>query len=176
MLQDPKKEAKEIQKPSVKERLARYSPKKKVGVGEMGKPDFKSGFEAAMQKERNTVLNRAKERDKDPNWRKKEALLRFDKKSEIIDAFKPSIVKDLERSGKENLTRFVKNVKEEDGKERLTRMVKDVKEVGIGKAILGNLESSAERLAGGAAKAIEKMSGLKKPKLLKSMSKNKLEY
>jgi hypothetical protein len=153
MLQDPKKEAKDIQKPSVKERLARYIPKKKVGVGEMGKPDFKSGFEAAMQKERNTVLNRAKERDKDPDWYKKESAMQ------------------KERGGKENLTRFVKNVKEEDGKERLTRMVKDVKEVGIGKAILGNLESSAERLAGGAAKAIEKMSGLKKPKLLKSMSK-----
>jgi hypothetical protein len=71
MMQDPKKD---IKKPSVKEKIAQYSPKKKVGVGEMGKPDFKAGFEAAMQKERNTVLNRAKERDKDPDWYKKEAM------------------------------------------------------------------------------------------------------
>ena len=96
MLQDPKKEAKDIQKPSVKEKLARSSAKKKVGVGEMGKPDFKSGFEAAMQKERNTVLNRAKERDKDPDWYKKEAIMQKEK-----------------MAGKEQLTRFVKNVRED---------------------------------------------------------------
>ena len=107
MQKDPNKD---IQKPSVKEKLARSSAKKKVGVGEMGKPDFKAGFESAMQKERNTVLNRAKERDKDPDWYKKEAIR-----------------ESLMRGGKENLTRFVKNVKEEDGKERLTRMVKDVR-------------------------------------------------
>lgn len=88
MLQDPKKEAKEIQKPSVKERLARYSPKKKVGVGEMGKPDFKSGFEAAMQKERNTVLNRAKERDKDPDWYNKEAAMAEAEKANKIALIK----------------------------------------------------------------------------------------
>lgn len=91
MMQDPKKD---IQKPSIKERLARYSSKKKVGVGEMGKPDFKAGFEAAMQKERNTVLNRAKQRDQDPDWYKKEVMMQ----------------KGL--GGKENLTRFVKDVKE----------------------------------------------------------------
>ena len=110
MQKDPKKEPKDYEKPSVKEKLARSSAKKKVGVGEMGKPDFKAGFESAMQKERNTVLNRAKERDKDPDWYKKEAIR-----------------ESLMRGGKENLTRFVKNVKEEDGKERLTRMVKDVR-------------------------------------------------
>lgn len=93
MQQDPNKD---IQKPSVKEKLARSSTKKKVGVGEMGKPDFKAGFEAAMQKERNTVLNRAKERDKDPDWYKKEAIMQKEK-SGIFDAFKPSMVKDIER-------------------------------------------------------------------------------
>ena len=72
MQQDPKKGAKDYEKPSVKQKLAQSSSKKKVG--EMGKPDFKAGFEAAMQKERNTVLNRAKERDKDPDWYKKEAM------------------------------------------------------------------------------------------------------
>lgn len=60
MQKDPNKD---IQKPSVKEKLARSSAKKKVGVGEMGKPDLKANFEAAMQKERNTVLNRAKQRE-----------------------------------------------------------------------------------------------------------------
>ena len=94
MQKDPNKD---IQKPSVKEKLARSSTKKKVGVGEMGKPDFKAGFEAAMQKERNTVLNRAKERDKDPDWYKKEAIMQKEKKSGIFDAFKPSMVKDIER-------------------------------------------------------------------------------
>jgi Cu/Ag efflux pump CusA len=42
---------------------------------------------------------------------------------------------------------------------------------GVGEAIVGNLVSSAERLAGGAKKVMEKISGSKKPKLLKSMSK-----
>ena len=87
MQKDPNKD---IQKPSVKEKLARSSAKKKVGVGEMGKPDFKAGFESAMQKERNTVLNRAKERDKDPDWRKKEALLRFDKNA-LLDKMNSNI-------------------------------------------------------------------------------------
>jgi hypothetical protein len=93
MIQDPKKGAKDYEKPSVKEKLAQSSAKKKVGVGEMGKPDFKAGFEAAMQKERNTVLNRAKERDKDPDWYKKEAVREaaseLNRKSEIIKAMKP---------------------------------------------------------------------------------------
>ena len=68
----------------------------KKEVGEMGKPSLKAKFEAAMQKERNTVLNRAKERDKDPDWYKKEAIMQKEK-SGIFDAFKPSIVKDIER-------------------------------------------------------------------------------
>jgi len=93
MMQDPKKD---IKKPSVKEKIAQYSPKKKVGVGEMGKPDFKAGFEAAMQKERDFVLNRAKERDKDPDWYKKEAIMQKEK-----------------MAGRERLTRFVKDVKED---------------------------------------------------------------
>jgi hypothetical protein len=42
---------------------------------------------------------------------------------------------------------------------------------GVGEAIAGNIMSSAERLAGGAKKVMEKLSGSKKPKLLKSMSK-----
>jgi hypothetical protein len=96
MQQDPKKGAKDYEKPSVKQKLAQSSSKKKVGVGEMGKPDFKAGFEAAMQKERNTVLNRAKERDKDPDWYKKEAVREA-----------------LSRGSKERLTRFVKDVRED---------------------------------------------------------------
>jgi hypothetical protein len=63
MQQDPKKGAKDYEKPSVKQKLAQSSSKKKVGVGEMGKPDLKAGFEAAMQKERDFVLNRAKIRE-----------------------------------------------------------------------------------------------------------------
>jgi phosphopentomutase len=80
MQQDPNKD---IQKPSVKEKLARSSTKKKVGVGEMGKPDLKANFEAAMQKERNTVLNRAKLREEDKSqdvgkfndWYKKQSIM-----------------------------------------------------------------------------------------------------
>jgi hypothetical protein len=96
MQQDPKKGAKDYEKPSVKQKLAQSSSKKKVGVGEMGKPDLKAGFESAMQKERNTVLNRAKERDKDPDWYKKEAIREA-----------------LSRGPKEKLTRFVKDVRED---------------------------------------------------------------
>ena len=45
---------------------------------------------------------------------------------------------------------------------------------GVGEAIVGNLVSSAERLAGGAKRVMEKMSG-SKTKLLKSMSKEPLK-
>jgi hypothetical protein len=114
MQQDPKKGAKDYEKPSVKQKLAQSSAKKKVGVGEMGKPDFKAGFEAAMQKERDFVLNRAKKRDaaemmrmaKDikgvdypatnieefsgwMNKQKKSAASDLKRKSEIIKAMKP---------------------------------------------------------------------------------------
>lgn len=108
MQQDPKKD---IQKPSVKEKLARYSAKKKAGVGEMGKPDLKAGFEAAMQKEKDFVLNRAKERDKDPDWYKKEAIMQKEK-SRIFDAFKPSIIKDIERY-KKPLKSMIKKPKQD---------------------------------------------------------------
>lgn len=68
-------------------------PKKKE-VGEMGKPSLKAKFEAAMQKERDFVLNRAKKREEG-----KERLTRM--------------VKDVkEEGGKEKLGRFVKDVKE----------------------------------------------------------------
>jgi hypothetical protein len=43
---------------------------------------------------------------------------------------------------------------------------------GVGEAIVGNIVSSAERLAGGAKRVMDNISGSKKPKLLKSMSKD----
>lgn len=95
MMQDPKKD---IQKPSVKEKLARYSANKKVGVGEMGKPDLKAGFEAAMQKERDFVLNRAKKREEDV----RERLTRFVKDVKEVKApLKDDIGKTITESWKE---------------------------------------------------------------------------
>jgi len=108
MQQDPKKGAKDYEKPSVKQKLAQSSSKKKVGVGEMGKPDFKAGFEAAMQKERNTVLNRAKERDKDPDWYKKEAI-RSSQSRDIRSGFikaKEDMVPDMY---KEDIQKYIKS-------------------------------------------------------------------
>jgi hypothetical protein len=82
MQQDPKKEAKDYEKLSVKDKLKQYKESRKAPL-----KDFKAGleasmqnqrnkaaFEAAMQKERDFVLNRAKQRDKDPDWYKKEAI------------------------------------------------------------------------------------------------------
>lgn len=66
MQQDPKKEPKDYEKPSVKQKLKQYSANKKAPVkqvGEMGKPSLKAEFEADMQKERDFVLNRAKIRE-----------------------------------------------------------------------------------------------------------------
>jgi len=83
-------------------------PKKKE-VGEMGKPSLKAKFEAAMQKkfdsdnkkkapeERISRMVKDVREYKDPDWYKKEAIMQKEKKSGIIDAIKPSIVKDLER-------------------------------------------------------------------------------
>ena len=53
MSQDPKKELKEIEKLSIKEKLKQYRPEKKASkeVGEMGKPSLKAEFEDAMQKQ-----------------------------------------------------------------------------------------------------------------------------
>lgn len=99
MAQDPKKEAKEIERTSLKDKLKQVSQEKKAPLKkatEMGKPSLMPKFEAAMQKERDFVLNRAKERDKDPDWYKKEAIMQKEK-SGIFDAFKPSMVKDIER-------------------------------------------------------------------------------
>jgi hypothetical protein len=95
MQQDPKKGAKDYEKPSVKEKLAQYSSKKKVGVGEMGKPDLKAGFEAAMQKERNTVLNRAKLREED--------------KSQDVEKFREWTKKESIRSARENMNRDIRS-------------------------------------------------------------------
>jgi hypothetical protein len=66
MQQDPKKEPKDYKKPSVKQKLKQYSANKKASVkqvGEMGKPSLKAEFEADMQKERDFVLKRAKQRE-----------------------------------------------------------------------------------------------------------------
>jgi hypothetical protein len=66
MQQDPKKEPKDYEKPSVKQKLKQYSANKKAPVkqvGEMGKPSLKAEFEADMQKERDFVLKRAKQRE-----------------------------------------------------------------------------------------------------------------
>lgn len=140
-MQDPKKESKDIQKPSLKDKLKQYNKDKKdplKGGTEMGKPSLKAGFEDAMQKERDFVLNRAKKREA------------------------------AEKMGREKLTRFVKEVKELP--ETIVKV--PVKKEGVGEAILVNLASGAERLVGGAKRVIENMSGSKKPKLLKSMSKD----
>jgi hypothetical protein len=110
MLQDPKKELKEIEKLSIKEKLKQYRPEKKASkeVGEMGKPSLKAEFEDAMQKERDFVLNRAKERDKDPDWYNKEAIMQKEK-----------------MAGRERLTRFVKDVKGDIYKKPLKSMSKN---------------------------------------------------
>ena len=121
MQKDPNKD---IQKPSVKEKLARSSAKKKVGVGEMGKPDFKAGFESAMQKERNTVLNRAKERDKDPDWYKKEAIMssqKRDMRSKLVKV-KENMVPDMP---KEDIQKYIKSVTPYKYKKPLKSMSKN---------------------------------------------------
>ena len=60
------KEEREMDRPTVKDRLKRdIAPKKPPvkHVGEMGKPSLKAEFEADMQKERDFVLKRAKIRE-----------------------------------------------------------------------------------------------------------------
>lgn len=77
MMQDPKKEARDYEKTSLKDKLKQYSTVKKAPlkeITEMGKPNLKAKFEAAMQKERDFVLNRAKQRDQNPDWYRKEAI------------------------------------------------------------------------------------------------------
>jgi hypothetical protein len=75
MAQDPKKEAKEVERTSLKDKLKQVSPEKKAPlkkVAEMGKPSLMPKFEAAMQKERDFVLNRAKQREESGKENKKE--------------------------------------------------------------------------------------------------------
>ena len=60
------KEERDMDRPTVKDRLKRdIAPKKPPvkQVGEMGKPSLKAEFEADMQKERDFVLKRAKIRE-----------------------------------------------------------------------------------------------------------------
>jgi hypothetical protein len=66
MAQDPKKEAQEVERISLKDKLKQVSSEKKAPLKkatEMGKPSLMPKFEAAMQKERDFVLNRAKQRE-----------------------------------------------------------------------------------------------------------------
>jgi hypothetical protein len=66
MLRGDRKEAGDIDKPSLKDKLNQYNKAKKSPLKEgteMGKPSLKAGFESAMQKERDFVLNRAKKRE-----------------------------------------------------------------------------------------------------------------
>lgn len=54
MAQDPKKEVKDYEKPSLKDKLKQYGKEKKSPlkeVGEMGKPSLRANFESAMQKQ-----------------------------------------------------------------------------------------------------------------------------
>ena len=106
MLQDPKKELKEIEKLSIKEKLKQYRPEKKASkeVGEMGKPSLKAEFEDAMQKERDFVLNRAKERDKYPDWSVREAI-----NSSASIAKKNAVVKELNKKLSSKLKSMSKN-------------------------------------------------------------------
>jgi hypothetical protein len=112
MQQDPKKGAKDYEKPSVKQKLAQSSSKKKVGVGEMGKPDLKAGFEAAMQKERNTVLDRAKKSEDFSEWAKKESI-RSARESQNRD-IRSGFIKIKENMApnmpKEDIERYIKSV------------------------------------------------------------------
>lgn len=82
-------------------------------------------------------------------------------KKEVGEMGKPSLKAKFEASMQKQYKSRPENIKES--------FRSSVKE-GVGEAIASNLVSSAERLAGGAKRVMEKMSG-SKPKLLKSMSK-----
>ncbi len=84
------------------------------------------------------------------------------KKKEVGEMGKPSLKAKFEAAMQKQYKSRPENIKES--------FRSSVKE-GVGEAIAGNIMSSAERLAGGAKKVMEKLSGSKKPKLLKSMSK-----
>lgn len=89
MQKDPNKD---IQKPSVKDRLKRKE------VGEMGKPSLKAEFEADMQKERDFVLNRAKQREeaeKISSGNMIERLSRFVKDVKDVKKTKPKLLKSM---------------------------------------------------------------------------------
>ena len=101
MQQDPNKD---IKKPSVKEKLARSSAKKKE-VGEMGKPSLKAEFEADMQKERDFVLNRAKIREEARDAAEKmgrgnmiERISSFVKDVKDVKKSKPKLLKSMYKS------------------------------------------------------------------------------
>lgn len=106
------------------------------------------------------------------------------KKKEVGEMGKPSLKAKFEAAMQKQYKSRPENMKE-DIRSVLTKLPsKEVRvpvknksskspsglKEGVGEAIVGNLVSSAERLAGGAKKVMEKMSG-SKPKLLKSMSK-----
>jgi hypothetical protein len=166
MQQDPNKD---IQKPSVKEKLARSSTKKKVGVGEMGKPSLKAKFEAAMQKKFDS--DNKKKLPKDNS----ESLTRMVKNVK-------------EEDGSARLTRMVKNVREEDKSQDVGKFREWTKKESIRSA----RENMNRDIRSGFIKAKEDMvpdmskediqkyiksaTPYKYKKPLKSMSKNKLKY
>ncbi len=97
------------------------------------------------------------------------------KKKEVGEMGKPSLKAKFEAAMQKQYKSRPENMKE-DIRSVLTELPSKevrvpVKKQGVGEAIANNLVSSAERLAGGAKKVMEKISGSKKPKLLKSMSK-----
>tara|TARA_R110000868_G_scaffold160569_1_gene390308 strand:- start:316 stop:588 length:273 start_codon:yes stop_codon:yes gene_type:complete len=89
-------------------------------------------------------------------------MMQDPKKKEVGEMGKPSLKAKFEAAMQKQYKSRPENIKES--------FRSSVKE-GVGEAIAGNIMSSAERLAGGAKKVMEKLSGSKKPKLLKSMSK-----
>ena len=101
MQQDPNKD---IKKPSVKEKLARSSAKKK-DVGEMGKPRLKAEVEADMQKERDFVLNRAKQRESAEKIGSGNMIERFSRfVKDVKDVkLKPKLLKSMYKQGSKKL-------------------------------------------------------------------------
>ena len=126
MAQDPKKEAKEIERTSLKDKLKQVSPEKKAPlkkVAEMGKPSLMPKFEAAMQKERDFVLNRAKLREEAEEMGKENRYSRMAKdiKGENYPALdsekfndwrkKQSIMSAAERGNKNAILKELNNMK-----------------------------------------------------------------
>lgn len=65
-------------------------------VGEMGKPSLKSKFEAAMQEERDAMMEKAKKSDKSPSLNMKR----------VIEVVKKRKAQDTEMGGKDNSSKF----------------------------------------------------------------------